>query len=167
MEYYQTDALGSVRLVTTSSSTTSFASNYSPFGVNYGMTGFELLQYTEKPYDSLTGLYYYGARFYSPSIDRFITQDTYPGGLTDPLSLNRYIYARDNPMKYVDPTGHKLAWITGTDSVVGTDTTTAPTGGNLAFIIGTDTVIGAGTTSSFPPTDISTTPPSVSSSSSL
>ena len=32
-----------------------------------------------KPYDSVTGLYYFGARFYDPTIGRFVTQDSYSG----------------------------------------------------------------------------------------
>jgi len=35
-----------------------------------------------------------------------MTEDTQIGTLSVPLSLNRYIYALDNPMRYVDPTGH-------------------------------------------------------------
>jgi hypothetical protein len=30
------------------------------------------------------------------------------GKLTDPQSMDRYIYARDDPEKYVDPTGHTI-----------------------------------------------------------
>ena len=62
--------------------------------------------YTGKPYDSVTGLYYYGARFYDSSIGRFVTQDSYSGKIDDPQSLNRYAYTRDNPMKYTDPSGN-------------------------------------------------------------
>jgi RHS repeat-associated protein len=56
--------------------------------------------------DAITGLYYFGARFYDPAIGRFISADSYIGTDIDPLSLNRYIYARGNPEKYIDPTGH-------------------------------------------------------------
>jgi len=42
-------------------------------------------------------LYYYNARFYNPDLGRFVTEDTYIGKTTDPMSLNRYIYARVNP----------------------------------------------------------------------
>ena len=69
--------------------------------------------YTGKPLDSLTGLYYYNARLYDPTIGRFLTEDTYTGSESDPLSLNRYIYARDNPEKYNDPNGHMFTTATG------------------------------------------------------
>ena len=52
------------------------------------------------------GLYYYGARYYDPSIGRFITEDTYPGELANPQSQNLYLYVVNNPIRYIDPTGN-------------------------------------------------------------
>ncbi|MGD0478127.1 MAG: RHS repeat-associated core domain-containing protein [Nitrososphaerales archaeon] len=66
----------------------------------------QTFKYIGQPYDSATGLYLFGARYYDPTIGRFITQDTYGGSLSDPLSLNMYAYAEDNPMTLSDPTGH-------------------------------------------------------------
>jgi hypothetical protein len=37
---------------------------------------------------------------------RFITEDTYRGKKNDPLSLNLYTYSVNNPIKYIDPSGH-------------------------------------------------------------
>jgi len=39
-------------------------------------------------------------------INRFISADTIVQDYTDPQSLNRYAYARNNPLRYRDPTGH-------------------------------------------------------------
>ena len=39
-------------------------------------------------------------------LGRFITQDTYEGDIANPLSLNLYTYVLNNPLKYIDPTGH-------------------------------------------------------------
>lgn len=47
----------------------------------------------------MTGFYYYGARFYDPSISRFITEDNTKGSLESPVTLNRYAYANDNPVE--------------------------------------------------------------------
>ncbi|GIO32252.1 hypothetical protein J2TS6_33930 [Paenibacillus albilobatus] len=33
-------------------------------------------------------------------------EDTYKGELSDPLSLNLYTYVANNPLSYVDPSGH-------------------------------------------------------------
>ncbi len=60
-------------------------------------------------YDESTGLYYVNARYYDSTIARFLTEDSYTGEKNDPLSLNRYTYCVNNPLKYYDPSGHKLA----------------------------------------------------------
>lgn len=109
LRYYQNDALGSTRLVTASTGAILYSSDYEPFGTSFNPSGSFIpdYQYTGKIVDySSTDLYYYGSRFYDPSLDRFITEDTSKGNPEDPLSLNRYIYARDNPEKYVDPSGN-------------------------------------------------------------
>ena len=105
--YLHQDALGSTVLTMTSSGIRSFSSNFVPYGENFGAVGAEAFQYTGKLMDITTGLYYEGARYYDPSTGRFITEDSVVGGEVDPQSLNRYIYARDNPMKIVDMDGHE------------------------------------------------------------
>ena len=47
------------------------------------------------------GLYYMRARYYAPSIARFISRD--PAGLAG--GLNLYAYAGDSPTNFTDPTG--------------------------------------------------------------
>lgn len=63
-------------------------------------------KYAGEAYDSETGLYYLRARYYDPSLGRFINKDTYEGDITNPLSLNIYTYTANNPLKYIDPSGH-------------------------------------------------------------
>ncbi|MFO0701154.1 MAG: RHS repeat-associated core domain-containing protein [Nitrospira sp.] len=46
------------------------------------------------------------ARYYDPRLGRFVSPDTIVPDLGDPQSLNRYSYARNNPLLYTDPTGH-------------------------------------------------------------
>jgi RHS repeat-associated protein len=53
-----------------------------------------------------TGLYYYNARYYDPTIGRFISADTMVPNPANPQSFNRYSYCLNNPLKYNDPTGH-------------------------------------------------------------
>jgi RHS repeat-associated protein len=103
--YFHQDALGSTRLVTTGS-TTSYSSNYLPFGPQYGASGSDpIYKYTDKPQDAVTGLYYFGARYYNTSIGRFISRDPAAPQPKDPQSLNPYAYARNNPERLTDPTG--------------------------------------------------------------
>ena len=46
------------------------------------------------------------ARYYLPGIGRFASPDTIVPDPADPQSFNRYSYGLNNPVKYVDPTGH-------------------------------------------------------------
>jgi len=104
--YHLDDALGSTRVVLQGTSNTVFSSDYKPFGQSYGQKGSSQFQYGGKQLDLSTGLYYFGARFYDPAIQRFVTEDSDAGSPTDPQSLDRYVYARDNPLAITDPTGH-------------------------------------------------------------
>jgi RHS repeat-associated protein len=53
-----------------------------------------------------TGLYYFNARYYDPLIGRFISPDTIIPHPANPQSFNRYSYCLNNPLKYIDPSGH-------------------------------------------------------------
>ena len=53
-----------------------------------------------------TGLDYLRARYYDSQGGTFLTEDSYPGEGTDPLSQNRYSYVQNNPVNYTDPSGH-------------------------------------------------------------
>jgi RHS repeat-associated protein len=90
------------------------------------MTGKEVFMYIGQPYSSVTGLYYFGARYYDPTIGRFITEDSYEGDDNDPMTLNRYIYGRDNPERYSDPNGHMFVVSTGGGGAVSPTCTADP-----------------------------------------
>ncbi len=57
--------------------------------------------FTGRAYDGETGLYYYRARYYKPSIGRFLQTD--PVGYT--TGLNLYAYCGSNPLNWADPLG--------------------------------------------------------------
>ena len=60
-----------------------------------------------------TGLDYLRARYYDSQGGTFLTEDSYPGEVTDPLSQNRYSYVQNNPVNYTDPSGHRMVWMGG------------------------------------------------------
>ena len=101
VRYYQTDALGSVIALTDQTGAVKTQYQYDPFGnvTITGDTSDNPFQYTGRENDG-TGLYYYRARYYSPELQRFISED--PIGLSG--GINLYAYP-DNPISYVDPTG--------------------------------------------------------------
>jgi hypothetical protein len=49
------------------------------------------------------------ARYLNTGAGRFQTMDTYEGDNEDPLSLHKYLYAEDNPVDNVDPSGHDIS----------------------------------------------------------
>ncbi len=62
--------------------------------------------FTGQEDDDGTGLYNYNARLYDPELGRFISADSIipePGNLQ---AFNRYSYCVNNPLVYVDPSGH-------------------------------------------------------------
>ncbi len=55
--------------------------------------------------EDLTGLSYYGARWYNPAVGRFYSVDPVQFKETNPLTFNRYAYGNNNPYRYKDPNG--------------------------------------------------------------
>ncbi|CAM1364346.1 S8 family serine peptidase [Tenacibaculum xiamenense] len=86
--------------------------DYYPFGdtrIDDSASNYENdYKYTGKEKDEDTGLYYYEARYYGSSIGRFASRDNWSGDITDPQTLNKYTYVRNNPVNYNDPTGNVL-----------------------------------------------------------
>lgn len=58
-------------------------------------------RFNGQQYDPITQQYYLRVRYYNPVIARFTQEDTYRGD-----GLNLYTYCRNNPVSYVDPSGH-------------------------------------------------------------
>ncbi len=98
-----TDGLGSTIAMSSSAAATTANYVYSPYGdtVKTG-TDATPLEYTGRENDGPTGLYYYRARYYSPQLGRFISED--PIGLRG-SGTNFYAYARGAPTRLRDPTG--------------------------------------------------------------
>ncbi len=50
-------------------------------------------------------MYYLRARYYDPYVKRFTSYDIIEGDISNPLDMNRYAYCRNNPVRYIDPSG--------------------------------------------------------------
>ncbi len=81
---------------------------YYPYGETRLTTG---TMYTDKLFTGQRemaglGIYHYGARFYSPKLARFLSPDLIVAGYANPQNLNPFSYVNNNPLRYIDPTGH-------------------------------------------------------------
>jgi len=111
--FYHGDHLGSTSDVTDKNGELIQHTEYTPYGEfspSDAVTEPRVTQYayTGQLFDESTELYYYGARYYDPQLGRFITADTIVPDPTDPQAFDRYGYARGNPIRYTDPTGHSF-----------------------------------------------------------
>jgi RHS repeat-associated protein len=106
LSYIHQDHLASTSVMTDSTGNELGTINYFPFGECRNSTGTIDTDklFTGQRLDG-TGLYYYGARYYDPTIGRFISADTIVPDPANPQSLNRYSYCLNNPLKYTDSTG--------------------------------------------------------------
>ena len=107
--FTHTDVLGSPILLTNAQGQVVGQYDYDPFGNLIGSDSTESTKYlfTGQEYDNESDLYYYNARYYNPVIGRFISRDPVLGRDGDSLSRNGYIYVKNNPLKYVDPSGEE------------------------------------------------------------
>jgi RHS repeat-associated protein len=127
--YYHTDAIGSVRMITDSTGQVVARYDYRPFGDPCGslcgtISAPDPRQFAGKERDQETGLDYFGARYYAGGTGRFTTVDPgHVGGtVLDPQSWNAYAYARNNPLRMIDPDGTDyLVNVVGGDPFWSTD----------------------------------------------
>jgi RHS repeat-associated protein len=113
VRYYHTDAIGSVRAITDEAGQLVARYDFLPFGEEYPATpGPHVpLQFAGKERDYATGFDYFGGRCYSSGTGRFTTVDPVvpvSTALQNPQLWNRYAYALNNPVRFIDPDGRCL-----------------------------------------------------------
>ena len=103
LNYYLHNAHGDVTSLIDASGKVLNSYTYDAFGntMAYAETVANRFRYAGEQLDAITGQYYLRARFYDPTVGRFTQEDTYRGD-----GLNLYAYVGNNPVKYVDPSGH-------------------------------------------------------------
>ncbi len=123
--YNHTDHLGSVNVVTDAAGNAAQVLDYYPFGTKRISSGDGVSdrEFIGQRFDESTNLNYLNARYYEGTRGQFISQDpsflafgdagrtqamtgmSLESVLMDPQSLNSYAYARNNPIKNIDPDG--------------------------------------------------------------
>ena len=110
--FYHQDHLGSTNVMSDKAGLARSLTEYDPFGKisrfeKFGSkipSGWQYFH--DKSFDDESGLSYFGGRYYDSKLGRFITADTIVPYASDPQSLNRYSYCRNNPINLIDPTRH-------------------------------------------------------------
>jgi RHS repeat-associated protein len=104
--YYEQDWIGAVTSLSNSAGTLANTYTYDSFGKLTASTGTltNPFQYAGRESDTETGIYEYRARYYDENVGRFITEDPIGFGGGEDF----YSYVRNNPVRYVDPSG--LNW---------------------------------------------------------
>lgn len=112
--YYLGDHLGNAHIMSDSSGNALREENKYPYGLNRDIESAYAVPsdytYTEKEYDEETGLIYFGGRYYSPEMGRWISPDPMvlentSAAIKRPLEGNLYAYVRNNPVCFIDPNG--------------------------------------------------------------
>ena len=108
-EYYHKDHLGSTNAISGADGIVLATGEYLPYGSDRSTNALlnrSAYKFTDQEQDAGTGLYNYDARLYDPVLGQFVMADTIVPEPFNPQSLNRYAYCLNNPVRYVDPTGH-------------------------------------------------------------
>ncbi len=97
------------RCLASSSGALSAEIRYYPWGTERYTSGTTptTFHFTGQRLESTIGLYYYGARWYDPAAGRFVQADTViPEQTQGVQAWDRYAYTNNNPIRYIDPSGH-------------------------------------------------------------
>jgi RHS repeat-associated protein len=118
--YYFSDHLKTASVVTDSTGNIKADSDYYPWGgeLQFVNNDSNRYKFTGKERDSESGLDYFGARYYSNGLGRWVSADWSAkpvpvpyADFGDPQSLNLYSYVGDSPLGSLDPDGHACtAW---------------------------------------------------------
>lgn len=127
LNYVIGDHLGSTSIVTDAAGVIVSQQEYKAWGETRSASGSEATKYQytgQYSYASDFGLMFYNARWYDPSLGRFAQADTIvPAGVQ---GYDRYAYTNNNPLKYTDPSGHKIVCAGPSDSYCYDDSIPAP-----------------------------------------
>jgi len=105
--YVYTDPQGTPLAEANASGTITATFDYAPYGSIALGTAPNGPGYTGHVNDPDTGLVYMQARYYDPSVGRFLSTDPTTPTAGDAFNFSRYAYANNNPVMHIDPDGRQ------------------------------------------------------------
>jgi RHS repeat-associated protein len=114
-QYFLPDALGSARQLSDAAGALALAQSFDPYGGLLSSQGSAMTPYgfAGEWGDDASGLIYLRARYYLPQADIFTARDPFPGVTRMPVTLQPYLYAAGNPLRYTDPSGENPLLLIG------------------------------------------------------
>lgn len=108
--FYGYDGHGNVRLLTDTTGAVTDRYDYDAFGNILSQAGAtpNVYLFSGEQSDSNLALYYLRARYLSQSTGRFWTMDTDEGDPDSPISLHKYTYVGNEPVRRLDPGGNQF-----------------------------------------------------------
>lgn len=113
--YVYADAQGTPLMEADASGHTVKTIDYRPYGSQVMGAPAQGVGYTGHVEDIDTSLVYMQARYYDASIGRFLSVDAKAVEAGSVFAFNRFAYARNNALSYVDPDGRDALWVNGSD----------------------------------------------------
>lgn len=105
------DGLGSVRGVTDDAGDLVGSADYAVYGEARSSSGVStLFRYTGEQFDAESGFTYLRARYLDPRLGQFLSADTVQPNAPGTQGFNLYAYVANNPMTWVDPSGHAVSF---------------------------------------------------------
>jgi RHS repeat-associated protein len=106
--YYHTDGSGNVTALVDSAQQVAARYQYDPYGNLLGLSGSmaeaNAYRFSSKEFHATSGLYYYGYRFYAPSLQRWINRDP----IGEWGGVNLYCFVANDPLDLFDTLGFKI-----------------------------------------------------------
>lgn len=106
--FYHHDGVGSTTSLSNAAGQWTDRYRYDAFGTirQHLGTSDQNLTFSGEYFEDSFDLVYLRARYYDVQTGRFISSDDWPINIFQPQKINRYVFADNNPLRFIDPSGY-------------------------------------------------------------